>query len=201
MSNSQSLTALLLMDLQNEMVSPEGKFGQMGLAKAVKERAVLENSARILGAFRTRALPVVFIRLGFRADYADALSVSARVEKLKSMNAAIVGTWGTEFPSELAPHADEVVFTKQGVNPFFNTSLLSWLSVRGIRRLALCGVATNNVVESAARYADDAGFAVTTVEDCCASAKPDWHKFAIENTLPMYGKVGSADAFIATLEK
>ncbi len=144
-------------------------------------------------------MPVVFIRLGFRPDYADALSVSARVEKLKSMNAAIVGTWGTEFPAELAPRPDEMVFTKQSVNPFFNTSLLSWLSARGIRRLALCGVATNNVVESAARYADDAGFAVTVVEDCCASAKPEWHKFAIENTLPMYGKVASADAVLATL--
>ena len=70
-----------------------------------------------------------------------------------------------------------------------------------MRRIALCGVATNNVVESAARYADDAGLAVTIIEDCCASAKQDWHKFAIENTLPMYGKVASSAALLAALDQ
>jgi nicotinamidase-related amidase len=61
------------------------------------------------------------------------------------------------------------------------------------------GVVTNLVVESAARAADDAGFAVTIIEDCCAAPNPDWHRFAIENTLPLFGEISSTKTILAQL--
>jgi nicotinamidase-related amidase len=33
----------------------------------------------------------------------------------------------------------------------------------------------------------DAGFAVTVLKDCCAAPNPDWHRFSIENILPLFG--------------
>lgn len=193
-------SALLLLDLQNEMVSPEGKIGGGGLARIVAERGVLAHAAKVLAVFRARRLPVVHVRLGFRADYADALSVAPRIAKLKEGKAAILGEWGTEFAPEVAPLPAELVVTKQCVNPFFNTGLLVTLLQRGIKHLVLSGVATNMVVESTARFADDAGFAVTVLEDCCASPNPEWHRFAVTSLLPVFGRVtGSAD-FLATLE-
>ncbi|WP_144630226.1 cysteine hydrolase family protein [Bordetella genomosp. 13] len=189
MNAAEQKTALLLLDLQNEMVDPKGKIGAGGLAKVVAERRVLENAAHALQGARAAGMDVAHVRLGFRADYADALSVAPRVTKLKEHGAAIAGTWGTEFPDVLAPRDGELVVTKQCVNPFFNTGLMSWLLHRGVRRVLLGGVVTNLVVEMSARVADDAGFAVTVLEDCCAAPNPAWHAFSTENILPLFGTV------------
>ena len=190
-----SKAALLLLDLQNEMVDPAGKIGGGGLAKVVAERGVLTNAAGALAAARGTGMPVVFVRLGFRADYADALSVAPRIARLKANGAAVLGTWGTEFPQAIAPREEELVVTKQCVNPFFNTGLLNWLLHRGVERVALGGVVTNLVVESTARAADDAGLAVSVLEDCCAAPNPEWHRFSVENILPMFGTVTNVTAF------
>jgi nicotinamidase-related amidase len=195
MANSD--TALLLLDLQNEMVDAKGKVGGGGLAKVVADRGVLANAARALASARERGLPVVFVRVGFRADYADALSVAPRVARMKANNAVILGTWGTEFPDVIAPRESELIVTKQCVNPFFNTGLLNWLLARGIKKIVIGGVVTNLVVESTARAADDAGLAVTVLEDCCAAPSAEWHQFAIQNTLPLFAEISSSGAFVS----
>jgi len=195
MANSD--TALLLLDLQNEMVDAKGKIGGGGLAKVVADRGVLANAARALASARARGLAVVFVRVGFRADYADALSVAPRVARMKANNAVILGTWGTEFPAAIAPQESELIVTKQCVNPFFNTGLLNWLLARGIKKVVIGGVVTNLVVESTARAADDAGLAVTVLEDCCAAPNPEWHQFAIQNTLPLFAEISSSGAFVS----
>jgi biuret amidohydrolase len=193
-------TGLLLLDLQNEMVDPVGKVGAGGLAKVVTERRVLENAKTALDAARVGGLTVVHVRLGFRADYTDALSVAPRIARLKAAGAAILGAWGTEFPEILAPRADELIVTKQCVNPFFGTGLLNWLLRKNIGRIVLGGVATNLVVESTARAADDAGLAVTVLEDCCAAPNPDWHRFSTEQILPLFGSFSSSAVFAAEVK-
>ena len=185
-------TALLLLDLQNEMVDAKGKVGGAGLAKVVAERGELNNARHALEAARSAKMDIVHVRLGFRPDYADALSVAPRVTKMKENGAAIAGTWGTEFPELLAPRADELVITKQCVNPFFNTGLMTWLLHRGVHKLVFGGVVTNLVVEMTARAADDAGFALTVLEDCCAAPNPAWHAFSVDNILPLFATVSSS---------
>lgn len=187
-------TALLLLDLQNEMVDPKGKVGAGGLAKVVAERGVLANARHALEGARAAHMDVVHVRLGFRPDYADALSVAPRVAKMKEHGAAVAGTWGTEFPELLAPRADELVVTKQCVNPFFNTGLMTWLLHRKVEKLVFGGVVTNLVVEMTARAADDAGFALTVLEDCCAAPNAAWHAFSVENILPLFATVSSSKA-------
>ena len=200
MTAQESLkSALLIMDLQNEMVDPNGYFGAAGMAKVVAERGVVENTRRVLERARAAGVDVVFVRLAFREDYADSLSLAPRVAKFKAAKAAIAGTWGTEFPDALKPLPHEMIVTKQAVNPFFNTGLLTWLLTRDVRRLVLCGVSTNAVVEATARYADDAGFRVTVLEDCCAAGNIEMHRFAVEKILPMFGEVSSGAQYIESL--
>lgn len=188
-------SALLLLDLQNEMVDPKGKVGAHGLAKIVEERGVLVNASRCLDAARSAGMAVVHVRLGFRPDYADCLSVAARIGGLKSNRAAIVGEFGTEFHPDVAPSEGELVITKQCVNPFFNTGLMTWLMQNGIKRLYMGGVATHLVVESTARFADDAGFAPVVIEDICAAPNPALHDHFITNIAPAVGTVVTSDQF------
>jgi biuret amidohydrolase len=190
-------SALLLLDLQNEMVDPKGKVGAHGLAKIVEDKGVLVNAKACLEAARAAGMAVVHVRLGFRPDYADCLSVAARITGLKNNKAAIVGEFGTEFHPMVAPLDGELVITKQCVNPFFNTGLMTWLMQNGIKRLYMGGVATHLVVESTARFADDAGFAPVVIEDVCAAPNPALHDHFISMIAPAVGTVSNTAEFVA----
>jgi len=185
-------TALLVCDVQNDLVDPKGKVGAGGLAKIVAERNLLSNLKALIASVRGKGWPVVYVGLGYREDYRDVLSVAPRIAKARESKVAVRGEWGAEFHPDIAPQDGDIVFYKQWVNPFFGTPLLEWLRRNGVDSLLIAGTATNLVVESAARYADDAGFAVSVVEDCCASPNPAWHEFAVTQILPVFGKVISS---------
>jgi nicotinamidase-related amidase len=194
-----SKTALLVLDVQNEFVDPRGKVGSGGFAKIIEQRQIIPKIAKAQAAFRAKGLPVAFVNVGYRADYADAISRSARLKHLMDMNAIVIGTWGTEFPDAIKPLPSEIVFTKHAVNPFFNTQLLTWLQRRGVDTLALTGCHTHMVVDSTARYADDAGFYVKVLEDCCASPDPELHRIEIEKILPLFAQITSSEELLRTL--
>ena len=120
-------TALLCMDLQNDIVDPNGARGKGGNAQFVAQRNVLANVRRAQDAALEAGIVVVHVRVGSREDYADAIAVSPRFEGMRMSRALSGGTWGCEFPETVAPRPDEVEFAKQGVNPFFNSGLLTWL--------------------------------------------------------------------------
>src|ERR1700722_15849671 len=182
-------TALLVCDVQNDLVDPKGKVGAGGLAKIVADRNVLPNLKGVIAKARGKGWPIVYVGLGYREDYQDVLSVAPRIAKARENKVAVRGHWGAALPPDIAPQAGDVVFYKQCVNPFFGTSLLEWLRSKGVVNLFIAGTATNLVVESAARYADDAGLAVSVVGDCCASPNPAWHEFAVTQILPVFGRV------------
>lgn len=185
-------TALLVLEVQSDLVDPKGKVGAGGLAKIVADRNVLPNLKGLIASFRGKGAHVVFAGLGYREEYLDVMSGAPRIAKASENKVATLCTWGSEFYPDIAPQAGDMVFRKQCVNPFFGTALLGWLRRQGVTNLVLAGTATNLVVESAAPYADDAGFAVTVVEDCCARPNPQWHEFAITQILPVVGRIASS---------
>lgn len=192
-------TALLVLDMQNDLAHPDGKIGAHGIAKVVEERGLAQKIRRVQDAMRAKGWPVVFVRVGFRADYGDALSQSARLARLKASGACITGTWGTEILEEIAPRPDELIYTKRAVSPFFNTGLLTWLRHHDVDTLALTGIYTHMVVDSAARYGDDSGFVVKVLEDCCASPDPELHRIEVEKILPLFSQVISSTEFLKSL--
>jgi biuret amidohydrolase len=194
-------TALIILDMQNELIDPKGKVGSQGFAKVVAERKLVEKLASVTKEMRSRKQPVVFVRVGFEPGYIDALSRSARLDHLKEMKAMVIGEFGTEFPAGLSPLPGELVITKRAVNPFHNTNLSGWLFRHGVERVVLGGVYTHMVVDSTARFADDSGLVVTVLEDCCASPDPEVHRVEVEKILPLFGTVTTLSAFLDELKR
>jgi len=190
--------ALLALDLQNEIVHPHGKFALSGMPGQVADRDVLIKSARALHRARAAKMAVGHVRVAFRPDYADLHSRSSRFDALRKNGALQIGTWGTEFHDAVAPASDEVIFTKQSINPFLTTGLANWLIRRGVGEIVIFGVATNQVVEATARHADDIGLMVTVLEDCCASGTAEMHGFAAERILPIFADVTTSEAYFGT---
>lgn len=86
------------------------------------------------------------------------------------------GQSGSEFQDGLKPLETEHVIEKNVPDAFVNTGLERWLHVRGIRTVAIVGVATNNSVEATARSSGNLGFKTLVASDgTFAFAKPDFN--------------------------
>jgi nicotinamidase-related amidase len=80
---------------------------------------------------------------------------------------------------EVKPVGNEPVVLKPRMNPFFGTALDSMLRSRDTDTVIMMGVATEFVVEAAARHAADADYQVIVLEDCCASFSDEAHRASL----------------------
>jgi nicotinamidase-related amidase len=69
----------------------------------------------------------------------------------------------------LEPATGEPVLLKTSHNAFTTTNLQQLLTSKGIRELTICGIRTEQCVETTARVASDLGYEVTFVTDATAT--------------------------------
>ena len=192
-------SALVLIDYQVALCE-EGEHTRLpALAAAVRERGVIANAASALAAARASGCYVVHVRLGFDPSYELRSNRTARWAAYPTERAMLIDSPGAQIVSSLAPTESEPVVVKGSVDPFIGTSLTNMLLGNGIRDIAIAGVATNLAVESAVRHAGDSGFAVTVLEDACASFSPAAHEFSVTTILPMFAAVSTTSSWIASL--
>lgn len=193
-------SALLLLDFQVGICGPGGALGTAsGLSAHTAERGVLPAVVGCLDKVRAAGLPVLHARVSFDPAYTRRTNRSARFAFFEEMGLMIDGSPEAAFVAEAQPLAGEVVVAKGCVNPFIGTVLSARLSSIGITDLYLAGVATNFVVESAARHAGDSGLHVTVLEDLCASYNQEMHDFAIKKTLPLFARIDTSASLLAGL--
>jgi nicotinamidase-related amidase len=72
---------------------------------------------------------------------------------------------GLVTPMTWVPDAHDAVFRKQVHNAFTGTSLEAWLRERGIERVIVSGIRTEQCCETTTRVASDLGFAVDYVTE------------------------------------
>ena len=70
---------------------------------------------------------------------------------------------------ELVPQPGEPIITKTSINAFSTTNLQQLLTRMDIRRLAVCGIQTEQCCETTTRLASDLGFDVDFVTDATAT--------------------------------
>jgi biuret amidohydrolase len=188
--------ALLLLDYQVALCE-EGPYLRMPpLAAQVAERDVLATAARVLEHARTAGWLVIHVRLAFDPTYTLRTNRLPRFDAYPDQRAMLADSPEAQIVKAVTPLDDEPVVDKGCVDPFVGTPLLHVLAAEGVGEVVLGGVATNLVVESAARHASDAGLQVTVVEDMCASFRADFHEFSVQNMLPLFGTVTSADELL-----
>ena len=192
-------TALLAMDIQNDIVHENGAFKDFGFAAMVKQNDVLAKSARLLDAARRSGVKVIYVAVKFRRGYPERPANGSLSAGLIQANAVTEGTWGAEIHELVAPQDGEPVVTKRAVSAFYGSDLAAQLTTAGIDTLLLCGVATNFVVEGTAREAMDRGYNVVIVGDCCAAASQETHDAALNTSLPFLSTISNLEEVIAAL--
>jgi len=180
-------TALVLIDLQDGILP----FGKAPHAAS----DVVARSAKLAAKFRAVNAPVVLVRVGWSADFAEALKQPVDAEHA---GGALPENWWT-YPQALNVQASDLEVTKRQWGAFYGTDLELQLRRRGIDTIVLGGIATNIGVESTARNAWELGFNLVIVEDICSTATAEQHQASFEWIFPRIARVRQSEEVIAAL--
>ena len=184
------LAALLVVDVQNDFVSPEGSAGKRGEDVSVA-LAMMPNLLALIEAARRVALTIVYIRTT-HSEWTDTPSWIYRSSQKSGLSTCREGTWGAEFYQGISPRPSERVVIKHRYSAFINTDLNTVLRARGIQSVLVCGVATNVCVETSARDAYMFDYYVTVIDDCSAAYDAKLHMTTLENVRRHFGLVASS---------
>lgn len=174
-------TALIVIDVQNDFVSPEGALGQAGLDMRLLEPALAEIEMLIAGA-RGAQIPIVFARVVTRPETdSEALRLKTARSGLSLDEIAIcrAGTPGVDY-YRVQPHAGDIEIEKTLYSCFVNTSLDETLRERGIDTLVVCGFTTECCVDSTIRDAFHRNYNVFLAADACAAYSPALHASTLQ---------------------
>ncbi|MBN3755434.1 isochorismatase family protein [Paraburkholderia sp. Tr-20389] len=179
-------TALVLIDLQHSNVAR-----QLAPHSATD---VVARSVRAADALRAAGGMVVFVRV----DVAQLLSLPADAP-LRPRDAPAPPPQASDLVPECNVQAGDLIVTKRQWGAFYGTDLEQQLRRRGIRTIALTGIATNFGVESTARAAFDQGYELVFIEDAMSGLSADTHRFPVEHIFPRMGFVRSTEEFVSAV--
>jgi ureidoacrylate peracid hydrolase len=167
--------AVIVVDMQNGFVHPEGSVARLGMELVEREAVILENAA-LLEEARRFGIPIVYTRHVHRPDYIDAPPLVR--ERFTEVQGLLAGTWDAEIHDALAPQPGDVIVDKNRYDAFLYTDMEVVLRALGATSLLITGVATNVCVESTARAADMRDYRVSVATDC-TSTMAEFHENAL----------------------
>jgi nicotinamidase-related amidase len=189
MQNQHANTALLVMDLQNGIVS-----------RFAENEAVLLPLQKALETARQHNMLVVYVRVAFREGYPEVSPRNKTFSALSKMGSGMTITDdSTQIHHSVEPKANEPIVTKLRVSAFAGSDLEVILRGRGIDHLILTGIATSGVVLSTLREAADKDYALTVLSDACLDADPEVHRVLTEKVFPRQADVLTVDAWVDSL--
>jgi nicotinamidase-related amidase len=155
-------TALFIIDMQNDFVSPESPYCVAGA------KITVPVIAGLLSQFRDHQLPIFHIYREYRADGSDIEKF--RYQKfIEGKKLAVPGTEGCEIVKELTPWAEEYQIVKRRFSGFMNTELDSILRRLKISEILVTGTQYPNCVRATVFDAIALGYDVTVVTDATSA--------------------------------
>jgi nicotinamidase-related amidase len=179
-----SKTAVLLVDLQNDVLDPAGALAGDFPATAAP---LLDAVRRLVAWAHEQGHPVIWLRLAFRAGHFDAV----RDSMSRQRGTFVDGTWGAELVDGLGREPGDIVITKKRPSGFFDTDLPIVLRGLGIDRLIVGGVSTNWAVESTVRDAHSHDHEVIVVRDAVGTPFHDLHEASLRSMASVFARVAS----------
>jgi ureidoacrylate peracid hydrolase len=197
-------SALLFIDVQNFSTHRDGaefdglndeQFAQKYGWLFEQLKIAIPNMQRLQATCRKVGVEVIYTTI-------ESLTLDGRDRsldyKITGFNVP-KGSWDGRVIDKIAPIGDEIVFPKSSSSVFVSTHIDYVLRNLGVKQLVLCGLLTDQCVESAIRDACDLGYLVTQVTDACATETKARHDNSIE-TVKGYCRQVTTNELISELE-
>lgn len=171
-------TALLVVHLQHDIISPGTAFGSLFHGE-VQARDIVAQCDRAMTAVRDAGGLVVPLRIAFQEDYSDLNPTLPLLQMVEQAECLKDGHEGAALVNEVSLETEDLVLTHQRPGPFTDSDLHEVLQARNIRNVIVCGVATNASVEAAVRQASDLGYNTVVLTDACSAADEAAHEASL----------------------
>jgi nicotinamidase-related amidase len=178
-------TAFVIIDLQHLDAHPDGWMGRLardqGKPDHLKERfefvaEILPNVKRLQVACRSAGIQLIHVRLSFRR-YQTRDGVKAAASNLDTTPLV---PRDYDLLDEVGAEGNDLILDKESASTFNSTAIDQLLRNMKVDRLWVAGIVTEGCVELTARDAQDRGYAVALVTDCCASSTHVAHYDALQ---------------------
>ena len=174
-----SRTALLIVDLQNDFLHPDGAYARGG--QTSKDIAALPERVRpVAEALREAGGWIVSAQFTLVPGKNGEPFISHHLKQLRpflTKGDFCPGQWGHQLVATLQP-ADLTV-EKVAYSAFYMTRMDWVLRKAGIETLMVCGIVTNGGVASTVRDAHVRDFSTAVLSDGCAAFSRETHERAI----------------------
>jgi nicotinamidase-related amidase len=188
MQNQNTKTALLVMDLQNGIISRLGENTE-----------ILQPFQTAVEAARLNNILVIFVRVGFSEGYPEVSLQNKSFSAISKYGGMTVSDLATQIHESFQPKPNEPVVTKYRVSAFAGSNLDVILRSQQIDTLILSGIATSGVVLSTLREAADKDYEIKVLADACLDADSEVHRVLMEKVFPRQADVLSVKNWIDTL--
>jgi nicotinamidase-related amidase len=177
-------TALVLIDLQK---------GIVGYPTVHPMAGILDNSAKLVEAFRKANLPIVIVNVNPSGAWTRAR---------KDVNQSSGGYKDDflEITHEIKTHPDDIIITKHTWGAFFETPMHDELQKRGVTGIVIGGVSTSKGVEGTARQAAERGYNITFANDAMTDTNGQAHENSVNVIFPVMGEVGTTEEILAEIK-
>jgi ureidoacrylate peracid hydrolase len=178
-------TALLIVDLQNDFIHPDGAYAKGGAASP-EAKALPGRLLPLVERFRAQGGLVAATQFTLVPGRGGEPLISPHLKQMRPFlkrGDFLPGGWGHRVVDALQPI--DVCVEKIAYSAFYQTRLEWVLRKLGIAHLVVAGIVTNGGVASTVRDAHVRDLDVTVLEDGCAAPTPTMHAEAIAALKPV----------------
>jgi len=192
-------TALVVVDLQNDFLAPNGAYARGG-ATSAEALLLPDRVARVAKALKAKGGMVLASQFTLWPDAAGEPMISPHLLGLRPFlkrGDFAPGSQGQACVDVIAPLVD-VSVCKVAYSAFFNTQLDWVLRHAGIDTVVVCGIVTNGGVASTVRDAHMREYQTLVLHDGCAAFSQATHDASLAD-MRTVAQVLSCDALIGQL--
>lgn len=195
-------TAVIVIDMQNDVVHPDGVWGgPSGAGAHCAEQNAVANIGAICDAARKAGSRVIHVHhapsVG-AADDADSKQ-NAGLWRDTRESGGLASEWGRAPIDGCVPQAGDTVIHKQRGNAFTSSPLDVKLRGLGVDKIVLVGAWTNMAVESTARVGADIGYEVAVVSDATATISAEWQQAALSYGVTVFAEIPTTAEVVSAL--
>ncbi|NML12227.1 isochorismatase family protein [Sphingobium sp. AR-3-1] len=160
----------------------------------------IEYTNTISRLARTRGMPVIWSRVGYKDDAGDAGVWGTRTDTPDSLQNIRYGSDRHAFDPRCQIDPDDLQYTKRMPSAFFETQLNSYLRWHKVDTVVVTGGSTSGCVRATAVDALSYGFRAIVPIETCADKHESYHFANLTDLLIKYADVEPVQAVIDWLE-
>jgi len=202
-------SALIIVDMQNDFVHPDGGFAHH--ARETPEAGIdmpflmgtIPQVKQLAEAFRKVGRPVIYIAHVLQPDYSDAQFPYWRLGLTPGGNRThcVEGTWGAQIIDDLRRQEDEHLLVKKGFGGFSNTPLDTILRNMDVTTCVVSGVTTCVCVSNTVRGGVEHNYRTILVADAVSEVSRDTYEAELKTMSRVFADVKTTDEVVALLRR